>query len=538
MLGGVTACNDPLQVQNNNQPDVARVYASPADVEALIGSSWNTVHVATVGDGDDDIQAQMLVMGLESYSGLSNFDMGARAAIPRAGISNQPNNAADPGNLHDWNQLLHAARSIVTAIQAFQKPGFSTGNAGRDTRNLAFAHFELGVALGDLALVYDSGNVVSPHDSVVIPPLVGHDSVMTFALSELDTAIALAGTPGVPDLPDTWLNAANGFTSMTDFIALAHSFKARFRAMVARTPAERDAVDWNAVIADAQAGIKQDYEVNLSPSTGWQMAVDGDHYRFDTWHSMPPQIIGMADVQPVSAPNGYKAWLAADIGSKPRLHIVTPDTRFPQGATRDEQVANSPKDPDVATGPYFKNRPAGDDRPLVSWANTEYDYYRFQSLYDAGQKGPMPLVTATEMDMLVAEGDIRTNQFQAAADLINKSREKHNLPDITNVTDASTQVPGGITSCVPQVPDPAQGYLNTTCGNLMEAMKWEKRMEDAYTGYGMWYLDGRGWGDLPEGTALEWPVPYEEMQVRQRPYYDLGGVGGPDAAAKSPNYGW
>ena len=534
MLAGVSACRDPLQVQNNNAPDVARVYASPTDVEALIGSSWNTIHVATVGDDDDDLQAQMLVMGLESYSGLSNFDMGARAAIPRAAISNQPNNPADPGNLHDWNQLLHAARSIVTAIQAFQDPAFSTGDKLRDTRDLAFAHFELGVAMGDLALAYDSGSIVSPHDSTVVPALVGHDSVMAFALSELDTAIALGSTSDVPDLPDTWLNAASGFTSMSDFVALAHSFKARFRAMVARTPAERDAVDWNAVIADAQAGITKDYDVILDNSTGWQMAVDGDHYRFDTWHSMPPQIIGMADVG-----QNYSAWLAADFGNKPRLHIVTPDKRFPQGATRDDQVANSPKAPDVDKGPYFKNRPAGDDRPLVAWANTEYDYYRFQSLYDAGQAGPMPLMTATEIDMLEAEGDIHNGDYAAAAGLINKSRvAKGGLPPITGPFDANTKVPGGISSCVPQVPDPGNNYKSTVCGSILEAMKWEKRMEDAYTGYGMWYFDGRGWGDLPEGTALEWPVPYEEMQVRQQPYHDIGGVGQPGGAAKRASYGW
>src|SRR5690242_3232297 len=312
MLAGVSACRDPLQVQNNNNPDVARVYKSPTDVEALIGSSWNTIHVATVGQTDDDIQAQMLVMGFESYSGLANFNMGPRAALPRSVLSNQPNNAGDPGNQHDWNGLLHVSRTIATALQQFQQPGFSTGDAQRDARDIAFAHFELGVAMGDLALVYDSGTVVSPHDSTVVPPLVGHDSVMAFALSELDTAIALGSTAGLPDLPPSFLNAASGYTSMTDFVKLAHSFKARFRAMVARTPAERDAVDWDAVIADAKAGITTDYKINLDPSTGWSMAVDGDHYRFDTWHSMPPQIIGMADVQDASAPNGYKAWLAAD----------------------------------------------------------------------------------------------------------------------------------------------------------------------------------------------------------------------------------
>ena len=49
-------------------------------------------------------------------------------------------------------------------------------------------------------------------------------------------------------------------------------------------------------------------------------------------------------------------------------------------------------------------------------------------------------------------------------------------------------------------------------------------------------VDGRGWGDLPEGTAYEYPVPYQEMQSRQRPSYNLGGGFG-SSAGKS-TYGF
>jgi hypothetical protein len=58
----------------------------------------------------------------------------------------------------------------------------------------------------------------------------------------------------------------------------------------------------------------------------------------------------------------------------------------------------------------------------------------------------------------------------------------------------------------------------------------------------MWFTDGRGWGDLPEGTALFWPVPYQEIDTRQLssppPAYtnNVGGVGNPGGAAKG-SYG-
>jgi hypothetical protein len=62
----------------------------------------------------------------------------------------------------------------------------------------------------------------------------------------------------------------------------------------------------------------------------------------------------------------------------------------------------------------------------------------------------------------------------------------------------------------------------------MEAMKYEKRIETQYTSYGSWWISGRGWGDLIVGTALEFPVPYQEMQVRLEPFYLLGqGFGRP-----------
>jgi hypothetical protein len=70
----------------------------------------------------------------------------------------------------------------------------------------------------------------------------------------------------------------------------------------------------------------------------------------------------------------------------------------------------------------------------------------------------------------------------------------------------------------------------------MEAMKYEKRIETTYTGFGRFWIDGRGWGDLIEGTPLEFPVPYQEMQTRLETFYLLGpGFG---SAASKGAYGF
>jgi len=135
--------------------------------------------------------------------------------------------------------------------------------------------------------------------------------------------------------------------------------------------------------------------------------------------------------------------------------------------------------------------------------------------------------------MLAAEGHIRLGtplDIQKAAALIDKSRVKSGgLPALTGVVLTAAQpVPGGA-NCVPRVPT-GPAFTSTTCGTILEAMKWEKRMELAFTGYGMWMWDSRGWGDLIQGTNTEWPVPNQEMDARQHPFYSLGGGLGSSAA--------
>jgi hypothetical protein len=70
---------------------------------------------------------------------------------------------------------------------------------------------------------------------------------------------------------------------------------------------------------------------------------------------------------------------------------------------------------------------------------------------------------------------------------------------------------------------------NGTCGDLLETLKREKRRELFMTAFGGWYFDSRGWGDLPAGTFLHYPVPAAELEVRQLPLYTFGG-GGPGSA--------
>ena len=334
-----------------------------------------------------------------------------------------------------------------------------------------------------------------------------------------------------------------------DFVRLIRSYRARFRANVARNPAERAAVNWDLVIADAQNGITANHlnvtNITNGPFRAWVSQYDPPTNGL--WHQMPPWIIGMGDVS-----GAYASWIATPVGARgagsTSFFMVTPDLRFPQGNTRAEQQADfaitSCEKAAQTCKRYFSNRIGSDQFNSLGWGWSNYDFARFHSWSKAGdagsaQTGAIIFMTKAEMDMLEAEGQIRKGNFAAAAALINKTRVPNGLAALTDLNNTSP-VPGGA-ACVPKVP--VSPFNVIACGNMFEAMKWEKRIETAFTHFAPWFLDGRGWGDLAEGTPLYWAVPYQDLLARgtlPTEVYSTGaGVGtAAGSAAVKGTYGW
>ena len=358
--------------------------------------------------------------------------------------------------------------------------------------------------------VDDSAAIVAPTDDPeAIPPLSGYSTVDSTALAWLDSAEATvnANTAIFGSLPNTWIKG-NG-PDPAGFIRIIRSYRARMRAAAARTPAERAAVDWDKVIADATNGITADLNVAMDPGVGWDVIWVAQHYLFQSWHQMWQFMVGFADTS-----GGFDTWLATPVASRAPFLVITPDRRFPQGTTRAAQQDSITGSPKVPSGNlYFRNRPGAQDIAGISLAFSYYDFYRFQAFFNSQRVGNYPVMTVAEMKLLAAEGYLRKNQVALAVPLIDYSRVgKGNLPSLAGITDLTTPVPGG-NSCVPRVPQ-GPNFTSTACGTIFEALKWEKRMETAYIGYGSWYFDSRGWGDLPQNTALHWPVPWQEMDAR------------------------
>ena len=541
---GLVACRDPLVVDNVTDPDRDRALARPTDVENFIGATYAQIQNATLGGSNDDVQTQMQVMGMENTSALANFAMGPRGSIPRTPIENNRNGQGDAGNFRDYLVLNRAARMATLGLNRL---GLLTlGSAARDARARAFARFSQGVALGNLALVYDSAAILTENDDPVLPaPLSDYRAVMRAALGYIDSAIAIASLATPPagptadwfPLPSTWINGQP--LTAANFVRFARSYKARLRASVARTPAERDdtsrggIVNWNAVIADADNGITADFNITMTPAAGWDVVWPIQQFATGpaNWGQMSQFWLGMADVS-----GGYDIWLGTTPSLRAPFLVVTPDRRFPQGADRSAQVAVTVAG-NFTTTPYIRNRQPGEDQPGQPLQISMYDFFRTRSFFSAGRIGPYPIMTRAEIRLLAAEGYLRTNRIPEAVARIDSSRTLVALlPGLAaaGIVDTNTAVPGG-TSCVPRVPV-APTYRISGCGRLWDALKWEYRMETMFTGYGMWYFAGRGWGDLPEGTAINWPVPYQEMDTRRQAFYGLGGVGLPGGATNY-NYG-
>src|SRR5215203_2244038 len=548
------ACKDELVVTNPDQPDAGRALSSPSDVENMMGGYYKRMHEGLYRNLGN-VEGMTNVMSFQNFSSLANNCQNGRLPFSGAFNDNSIGNVCKEEQQRVYFVESEVNRVATTLMSKVLNDKLNIGQPGTTARNLrflAFGEFLRGVSLGYLAILYDSAAIVTVGQSSADPgTLSDYRVVFDTSMAAFQRAIDYANTAGTGGdgfpLPSTWIPSPTTF-SAAEFIRLVRSYRARIRANVARTPAERTAVNWDLVIADAQNGITADH-MNTTNTVSGPFRTWVDQYEsYGLWHQMPPFVIGMGDVS-----GSYAAWIAQPVGERgsgnQSFTMVTPDLRFPQGANRTAQQADfaitSCQSAATACKRYFVNRPAGGDQFAGSgWGWSYYDFVRFHSWKVAGdagsgRNGNLPFFTKTELDMLQAEGLIRKQQYAQAAALINVTRVKNGLPAITEFS-ATAPVPGG-TSCVPKVP--VSPYNVIGCGNMMEAMKWEKRVETAYTHFAAWYLDGRGWGDLAEGTALFWAVPYQDLQARGVAIADIYGAGaGVGTAANSTaakgTYGW
>jgi hypothetical protein len=507
----LSSCMD-LDVTNINEPDSERARTNPGDVESLIEASYNTWFQASHAWSPGFFLSAQTFQHGPPYT---NWGMEYFSRIPRVATITEVTHSFYPPMSWGWEWNYKAVSALADGLKALENPEVVQA-LGQEQVILyqAYGRFVQGLTHGTVALLYARGFVLDETTDLTVPQdPVDYPELMEAALAYLDDAIQIA--------------SANTFTIPFDYmqadldsqglVRLAYSLKARFRAEVARTPEERAAVDWGAVIADVDRGIQSTHTIYMDWDTGWYSAIL-DYLTFYGWTQLPYFMYGMADQSGLVA-----EWLALPLSEKRHLLpdgrpvlIVTPDLRFPQGSTIEEQRENEGRFFRIVgafeEGGYYSSwkRP---DRGTWRWSwykpghGRAFDYYELNNFNQ-------PEMTLEEMRLLKAEGLYRTGNQAEAAAIVNETRVAAGLEP----TDASGTNP----SCVPRLPD-------GTCGDLWEMLKWEKRMETVFTGIAgsSWFFDGRGWGDLWKDTPLQLPIPCLELEVLNLlPCTTFGGPGG------------
>ncbi len=525
LLLGQAACVD-LDIQNPNHPDAARSLSTPEDVLSLIGSSFNSWFYGSYSFFGAGLALSNAAF--QHNAPWANAGMEKYGRIPRISFVNRISDTDYNYLTRPWYYSYRALAAVADGLRALEDPEIASALSEEElTSARAFGRFVQGMAHATIAVLFSEGFVVDeftelverggrvvPHPGNPVP----YQQVMEAAKGYFEDCIVLSRGAGWV-LPEGWMTAE---LTGSELARTAHSMRARYAAAVARTPAERGALDWQAILADVDSGITHDLILHMDDDDGWANGVLG-HGTFSGWSQMAYFIYGMADQS-----GNFQAWNALSLRDKNHtldgnpVLIVTPDLRFPRGSTLEEQRA----DP----GLYFRvNRVAETGNTWArpdrgSWRWSWYKHTRGSEYWTQFVRH-QPEMRMEEMNLLKAEALYRRNDREGAATIINQTRVEAGLEP----TDAD----GTNTSCVPKLPD-------GTCGGLFEMMKWEKRMENTFKGPlgNLWYFDGRGWGDLWRGTFLHLPIPCGEAQVLGLlPCRTFGGVDGPMGAPLSV-YRW
>ena len=505
-LSALAGCQD-LTVSNPNLPDRIRATQQPTAAESFVATSFRTWW--PVGGHDDYPSWAFSTMAHEVTSGFADFGQLELSAEPRSSWNNSPVNARANVSVTPWFGLYRTISSVNDALIAIDK-GLVIVDAQRTARTQAVGKFIQGISHGYLGLYFDSAFVVTEKvnlDTITTPTFRSYADVTTESIKMLDSAIAIAGRQDFTLPVDSWL-----YTAMTrdQFVRLANSFAARIMVYSARTPAERAAVDWNAVIARIDAGVTTNFAPVAQTDVLW-----------DDWKRLVarlrtagrPSDFGRPSywlLGPADSTQGFVNWLATPLNSRVAFQMRTRDRRI--------QGAGGPATPGTYVG-YNLNNIFDPSRGTYRFSH--YYFHRFGTT-DTWTNGPQPALTVTEMNLIKAEALIRLNRAAEAVPLINLSRQANGqLPPVT------VDGPPDAAGCVPR-------KANGACGSLWDALRYEKNIEGLGVSGVTAFLDARGWGALPEFTILQLPVPGSELSTLLRQNYTYGGPGG-NSAAPAPN---
>jgi hypothetical protein len=545
LLVTASACQD-LQVENLIAPDRERATANPLDVQAFVGGAFFPTYFNVLHDNESTAAAWFAPGagmtatwdGQDTQLQYQDHLAEPRIAHDNGIVLSQGNGPEGPRNF--WRLATSSATVAYDGLQLFDE-GMIIIDGGVDVtpRARAFAKFMQGWTWGYLGLIFDEAHVLrettdlpqAPGEllEVTLETLVPFEEVIAAAVGSLEEAIAVAqANPAVVHYPSfsqspLWFGGVDPITN-EQFIGMANTLAARLLVLGARDQAARRAVDWQRVLAFTANGVSagEDWEMQLSSARDTRILEDAQENAQGDWNTRwDYRTIGPADQS-----GAYQAWISAPLSQRNRFDIVTPDRRI---------TGETPK----SDGSYTRYR-ADNNGFVVDRGTYLFSAYQWakhaielgKTGNDAGEdEGTLALITATENNLLRAEAMVHTGNLAGAAALINVSRTAPQTingveyPGLAPVTAAGVPNVAGV--CVPRQDD-------GDCGTLLDAIRYERMIELAVVDPIFPYADSRGWGTLPDGALLQWPIPGNVLDLYGMGDYTYGGVGGEWSATYAP----
>ncbi len=506
-LLSVSACGN-LDVPNPNAPDAKRALSDPGGVQAIAGGTfrtWFNTHQGMDAAGPLTTMADSYTaswnnfyMRLYSSSLISSDGPGCIGCAARTYWRNDPADAERTAVEHDWYGYYAALSSANDVVTAIRKNNIVITDAANTKMIETVGVLMQGMSMGELSLVYDSAFVVDENSDLTALKFSYRLVVRDTAVAKLLAAAALADANAFTT-PASWTNG-NSYSN-TQIARLARTYAARVLAYHARNGTENGTTDWAKVATLASAGI------STGGAFDFVFTGDGGNLFFDdlkawsndlTTERVHTRVAHMLDpvtqADPWPNPNG-----------NPQPN--SPDKRLGDGSYGGPgDVAawfTTPKTANAGTDFAWSSknifRPARGMYHQSNITHIRYDYASFSDPAGTGGGfGRDPVITATENDLLWAEGLIRSGgSLLTAANLINNTRVGR----------------GGLLPATP-------GDL--TAG-LLTKLQYEQDIELRGLGDAV-FFNRRRIDGLEPLTPRQMPVPAKELQVLQKPLYTFGGT--------------
>jgi len=461
-----SACED-LEVENTNRPTFAETN-DPSQVNGVVGGLFNGIHFAG-HTFDEPLLAWFNAADVGSCS-WGNFAQRDVSSEPRVVYNNTP---AYPNRVpvENYYALLYSYSSSASDALA------AIANDEDDVieepiRAAAVAKYAQAYCLGHIGMFFDQGFVVTEHTDVLLEiPLVTYDVMIDSALAILEVSIDLCENDFT--IPGTWLPTADTYTNV-ELGKLANTLAARLLTYRSRTKAQNEANDWTTILAYAEKGITMDYAPIMN---------DVDWHNYYLWYQIRTgwgrtdmRVINMMD--PTMDPWFPASGLITDLPND-GIAVGSLDARIGDFEYLDEQGFLAER------GIYHYS----------TYRFSRYDNYRDNFV------GPLPTIMAWENSMIMAEALARTGDVSGAADILNDPANPR-------------KDRGGLADVAVDLDD------------VLAAIYYEKTIECMLTTENTEFYDMRRRDMLQAGTPKHLPIPAQQLEVLEIPFYSFGGTTG------------